>query len=373
MSLNPRQFCFMPEILYDYQRTEKYWDFYYNQDVLKIAELARGSVKATFKDTWGQVPYHEDVMTAPELPSQTSPTVAKLWATYQLTRVLPKFFPRTNLDTSPMVFEPYDFLHAFRMISYVNRRGTRRVLNTSPIRWCREVCGDPRGTTFSKLYIKSTAPGNHQPATALAHSPDRLDLGHNLLALKIDNVTLPGQITSGNDIDARQMLFQFAGKLSEHFQQNLRVSVGQSGNSENGGGDAQRPGIKALVDHQALDELASRCARIMNQRSRETPMETAHSKTADEETAHAEIAHPETTHTQIGSGDTRTDNTVVKRSKTAAKRRRVRKPATSDVLKAKIKAKTSKPLEARKALLDSAIKLELEDSELKVEPVKMEP
>lgn len=208
--------------------------------------------------------------------------------------------------------------------------------------------------------------------------------------MKIDNVTLPGQITIGNDIDARQMLFQFAGKLSEYFQQNLRVSVGQSGNSENGGGDAQRPGINALVDQyackmeqsrmggiviqsQALDELASRCARIMNQCSRETPMETAHSKTADAETAHAEIAHPETTHTQIGSGDTRTDNTVVKRSKTAAKRRRVRKPATSGVLKAKIKVKTSKPLEARKALLDSAIKLELDDSELKVEPVKMEP
>ena len=177
----------MPEILYDYQyctllgqnstylggalgfeTNREILGLLHNQDVLKIVELTRGYVKVTFKDTWGQVPYHEDVMTAPELPSQTSPIVAKLWATYQLMRVLPKFFPRTNLDTSPMVFEPYDFLHAFRMISYVNRRGTRRVLNmlnTSPIRWCREVCGDPRGTTFSKLYIKSTAPGNHQPAS----------------------------------------------------------------------------------------------------------------------------------------------------------------------------------------------------------------
>jgi hypothetical protein len=122
-----------------------------------------------------------------------------------------------------------------------------------------------------------------------------------------------------------------------------------------------------------FDELVSRCARIMNQCSRETPMETARSKTADAETAHAEIAHPETTHTQIGSGDTGTANTVVKRSKAPAKRLRVRKRPTSGVPKAKIKAKTSKPLEARKALLDSAIKLELEDSELKVEPVKMEP
>jgi hypothetical protein len=217
----------MPEILYDYQyctllgQNSRYLGgvigfetnreilgLLHNQDVLKIAELTRGYVGATFKDTWGQVPYHEDEMTAAELPSQTIPTVAKLWATYQLMRVLPKFFPRTNLDTSPMVFEPYDFLHAFRMISYVNFRcGSLREFKTRPIRWCREVCGDPRGTTFSKLYIKSTAPGNHQPATALAHSPDRLDLGHNLPALKIDNVTLPGQITSGNDIDARQMLF----------------------------------------------------------------------------------------------------------------------------------------------------------------------
>ncbi|KAJ6094099.1 hypothetical protein N7467_002944 [Penicillium canescens] len=128
-----------------------------------------------------------------------------------------------------------------------------------------------------------------------------------------------------------------------------------------------------VIQSQALDELASRCTRIMNQCSRETPMETARLKTADAETAHAEIAHPETTHTQIGSGDTRTDNTVVKRSKTPTKRLRVRKPPTSGVPKAKIKAKTSKPLEARKALLDSAIKSELNDSELKVEPVKMEP
>lgn len=259
-----------------------------------------------------------------------------------------------------------------------------------PIIWCREVGGDPRGTTFSKPYLESTASGNHQPATELAYSPHRLDLGHNLPASKIDNATLPGQITSGNDSDTRQMLFQFAGKLSEYFQRNLRISVKQSGNSENDGGDAPGPSINALVDQyackmkqnrmegvviqsQALDELASRCAWIMDQCSRETPMGTARSKTADAETAHAEIAHPETAHTEIGSGDTGTNNTVDKRSKAPAKGLRGCKPPTSGVSKAKTKAKTSKPSEARKALLDSAIKLELEYSELKVEPVKMEP
>ncbi|KAJ6001486.1 hypothetical protein N7499_002603 [Penicillium canescens] len=228
-----------------------------NQDVLKIAEPTIG-YNLRFKDAWRQVTFHEDVMTAPELPSQNNPIAAKLWGIYQLMRLLPNFFPRTNLDTSPIVFEPYDFLHAFKMLIYVNgQRWNPRVSNTMPIRWCRKVCGDPRGTTFSKPYIESTAPGNHQPATALAHSPDRLNLGHNLPASKIDNVTLPGQITSGNDIDTRHMLFQFAGKLSEYFQQSLRVSVSQSGNSEKGG-DAQRPGINALVD-QYTEPHGRRC------------------------------------------------------------------------------------------------------------------
>jgi hypothetical protein len=207
----------------------------HNRDVLKIAELVSCSQGLQFKDAWGQATFHKDVMTALKLPSQTSPIVAKLWGIYPLMRVLPKFFPRTNLDTSPIVFEAYDFLHVFKILSYVNRQGGKhRVSNTMPIRWCREVCGDPRYNIFQTVHREHSA-GNHQPATVLAHSPDRLDLGHNLPASKIDNVTLPGQITSGNDIDTRQMLFQFAGKLSEYFQQNLRVSVDQSGNSENGG------------------------------------------------------------------------------------------------------------------------------------------
>lgn len=227
---------------------------------------------------------------------------------------------------------------------YANyERGHPGVAKTMPVIWCREVGGDPRGTTFSKPYIESTASGNHQPATELAYSPHRLDLGHNLPASKIDNATLPGQITSGNDSDTRQMLFQFAGKLTEYFQRNLRISVKQSGNSENDGGDAPGPSINALVDQyackmkqnrmegvviqsQALDELASRCAWIMDQCSRETPMGTARSKTADAETAHAEIAHPETAHTEIGSGDTGTNNTVDKRSKAPAKGLRGCKP-----------------------------------------------
>jgi hypothetical protein len=185
MSLNRRQYCFKPEILYDsnycinlhassrqiggaigFETNEEILRVLENRDVLEIAKLVGVNQGLKFGYIWRQATFHKDAMTAPELPPHPSPLLAKLWGIFQLMRILPNFFPRTNLDSSPFVFEAYDFLHAFKLLSYVRReRGHTQVAKTMPIIWCREVGGDPRGTTLSKLYIESTASGNHQPAT----------------------------------------------------------------------------------------------------------------------------------------------------------------------------------------------------------------
>ncbi|OQD66417.1 hypothetical protein PENPOL_c004G05019 [Penicillium polonicum] len=173
------------------------------------------------------------------------------WCIIQLMRVAPTRFPHCNFDTSPPELDAYEFFHAFTILRWAHtvlslrENPSPKVRPASPVMWHRKpevpTLPDSANTLEPRNALSATSGG--------------------------DNIGFPRERALSDCLGAREMLYQFAGKLCEQFQ--------------------HFPGIDGLVEKyahtielsyvgakaangQALVQLASHCAQMGNQSARET-------------------------------------------------------------------------------------------------------
>ncbi|KGO41942.1 hypothetical protein PEX1_012750 [Penicillium expansum] len=255
--------------------------------------------KLGFKELWlcAHQRDYEDAMTAltpPQISTQnrtrkTSTLVFGIWCIFQLMHVVPRLFPRSNINTIPRELDAYEFLHALSILRWgrrvryrVSRVGMTKDAN--PVKWHRDPNAD-------RLIISSPVSpiAIEEPATSLASSntantPER---GHALPAASgDDNISIPKQGALSDSTGTREVLYRFAGKLCEQLQQ-VRLSVESDEAEKDENGNMQFSGIDGLVEkyaqtiersciganatnNRALVQLASHCAQMGNQSAKET-------------------------------------------------------------------------------------------------------
>ncbi|KUM56399.1 hypothetical protein ACN42_g10813, partial [Penicillium freii] len=221
---------------------------------------------------------YENVMAAPAAPQigvqngtrEIPHFVFTNWCIIQLMRVAPTRFPHCNFDTSPPELDAYDFFHAFNILRWAHtvlslgETPSPKIRHASPVMWHRKpevpTLPDSANTLEPRNALSATSGG--------------------------DNIGFPRERALSDCLGAREMLYQFAGKLCEEFQ-HVRLSV-ESGQAEkNQEANIQFPGIDGLVEtyahtiersyvggnaanDQALVQLISHCAQMGNQSARET-------------------------------------------------------------------------------------------------------
>ncbi|KAJ9485624.1 hypothetical protein VN97_g7727 [Penicillium thymicola] len=324
MSTSFRQFSYEPEILYEFT-----WARTLHRSLSRIAgalnlPTTRGILALYYDNTesrriitmWSDWPIrtrikgrrkgikfhslwqhvhgeYEDAMAAPVAPQIGVQTgtgeiphfVFLNWCIIQLMRVAPTIFPHCNFDTSPPELDAYDFFHALTIL-----RWTLDVHLSQETRLFRTICAAPvmwhREPGTERLNIPSLSLIPIEGVPTLPHSANTLEPRNALPASSGgDNIGFPKERTLGDCPGAREMLYQFAGKLCEQFQQ-VRLSV-ESDQAEKDKANIQFPGIDGLVEEysqtikrtyvgsnaandQALIQLASHCVQMGNQSARET-------------------------------------------------------------------------------------------------------
>ncbi|KAJ5407097.1 hypothetical protein N7465_008381 [Penicillium sp. CMV-2018d] len=185
---------------------------------------------------------YEDVMAAPAAPQiglqngtrEIPHFVFTNWCIIQLMRVAPTRFPHCNFDTSPPELDAYDFFHVFTILRWehtvlsLRENPSPKVRPASPVMWHRKpevpTLPDSANTLEPRNALSATSGG--------------------------DNICFPRERALSDCLGAREMLYQFAGKLCEQFQ-HVRLSV-ESGQAEkNKEANIQFPGIDGLVERYA--------------------------------------------------------------------------------------------------------------------------
>ena len=165
--------------------------------------------------------------------------ILKTWCVVQLMRAVPGLIPRSNASTTPMVLEAYDFCNADLVVSWAgthspviweNVAGQRQI----PMRWHRE------NVDRSSMQIDVPSAIN---GTAATGSPEH---GHPTSS-KGDTVSPP---LNDSGINTRELLYEFAGKLCDQFQQKVRISI-EPVNEKNENGNALFSGVDELVNQYA--------------------------------------------------------------------------------------------------------------------------
>ncbi|KAJ5385436.1 hypothetical protein N7517_003347 [Penicillium concentricum] len=315
-----RPFSYEPEILYDYrwakgmrfsaariagalnlsstQEIDALW--YDNAETRRIVTIWSDFVKkeqvvVDFEKLWRRATMFMDAMTAPVPPQIGVQNVTQSifhlvfasWCITQLMRVVPTLFPRSNLDTIPPKLDAYDFLHARciilrgRNVRKSQARYTMPPRAAMPVKWHREPSTD-------RLNIPSPVSANRieEPPTALT-STTALEPEHALpVTSGGDKIGSPKEGAISDYTGTREMLYQFAGKLCEQFQQ-VQLSVESDEAQKDGNGSTQFAGIDGLIEqytkiiggrcigetiakNQPLGQLASHCAQMSNQIAGET-------------------------------------------------------------------------------------------------------
>ncbi|KAJ5945019.1 hypothetical protein N7516_005187 [Penicillium verrucosum] len=253
----------------------------------EFSVFSGGRRELLFHSLWRHVhSEYEDAMASPVTGTDEIHYLAFLkWCIIQLMRVAPTIFPHCNFDTSPPELDAYDFFHSLAILrwTHVNQvlQETRpyKIIYAAPVMWHREP-----GTERLNIPSPSLIPIEEVPT--LPHSANTLEPRNALPATSgRNNIGFPKERTLGDCPGAREMLYQFAGKLCEQFQQ-VRLSV-ESDQAEKDKANTQFPGIDGLVEKyaqtiertyigcnaandQALVQLASHCAQMGNQSARET-------------------------------------------------------------------------------------------------------
>ncbi|KAJ5834170.1 hypothetical protein N7447_000196 [Penicillium robsamsonii] len=242
-----RQYSYEPEILYDYQ-----WATYMQKPAAGIASALNLSSTQEIDALW----YNNaetrriiiiwsdfvirsrfmDGMTAPVPPKngvrgvacKIFPLIFATWCTTQLMRVVPTLFSGSNLDTTPPELDAFDLFYALSILC--------------PMKWHHEP-------STIRLNIPSPVSSNtiEDPATALT-SIAALEPEHALpVASGGDNIGSPQEGAISDYIRTREVLYQFAGKICEQFQQ-VQLSVESDEAEEDGNGSTLFAGMDVLVE-----------------------------------------------------------------------------------------------------------------------------
>ncbi|KAJ6191072.1 hypothetical protein N7519_001093 [Penicillium mononematosum] len=214
------------------------------------------------------------------------------WCETWLIRLAPTLFPRCNLDTTPQMLDAYDYFHALCVIrwSEYQRRWIEKCTLNCPtkladrkVRWHREPSGDRLGTQSP---VSPIVIGIEEPATPLAPT-NTLEPKHALPAASVgDNTGLPEQGPIGDYTGAREMLYQFAGKLCEQFQQ-VQISASSYPAEKGENASTQFADIDGLVEKytktlerscigviaandKSLGQITNHCTQMGNQSVGET-------------------------------------------------------------------------------------------------------
>lgn len=259
------------------------------------SDWARGSRKRYNLDVlwlYAHSGDYEDAMAAPTAPQigvqngtgNIPEFVFMDWCIIQLMRVAPTIFPHCNFDTSPPELGAYDFFHALCILRWAasvqafQMIPRRQAVPAAPVLWHREPSTERLGIPPPTSLIPI------EEAPTLPDSADTLDPRNALPAP--DNIGFPKERALSDCPGAREMLYQFAGKLCEQLQQ-VRLSVESDQAEKDKEANIQFPGIDGLVEKyaqriersyiggnpvndQAIVQLASHCAQMRNQSARET-------------------------------------------------------------------------------------------------------
>ncbi|CAI7566400.1 unnamed protein product [Penicillium discolor] len=202
-------------------------------------------------------------------------------------RVAPTRFPRCNFDTSPPELGAYDFFHALTILRWAHavpsfqKIPRHRVVAAAPVLWYRE----PGSQRLDVPPLTPLIPIEEAPT--LPDSVNKLEPRNALSATSGgDNIGFPKERALSDCPGAREMLYQFDGKLCEQLRQ-VRLSVESDQTENDKEANIQFPGIDGLVEKyaqtiershvgssaandQALVQLANHCAQMRNQSAMET-------------------------------------------------------------------------------------------------------
>ncbi|CAG7950203.1 unnamed protein product [Penicillium nalgiovense] len=254
-SISSRQYSHEPEILYEYiwacnlhrsaakiagvlnlSTTDELLALRLNAETQRIIMMYSESFESDrptiFRSLWLQAQGdHVRAMTDPAPPQidvqngtgKIPKRVFEHWCITRLMRLAPALFPRCNLDMTPPKFDAYDYFHAHCVLRWLKfGRQSYNLSNYYPqfadrtVRWHREPSADRLGIQSP---VSPIGIGIEEPATPLAPT-NTLEPEHALPAPSVgDNIGLPDQGAIGDYAGAREMLYQFASKLCEQFQQ----------------------------------------------------------------------------------------------------------------------------------------------------------
>ncbi|CAP93885.1 hypothetical protein E8E15_008145 [Penicillium rubens] len=280
-SMSYRQYCHEPEILYDYawartmsqsaerlagalklRTTGDLVALYCNAEIRRIITMFWESLESwkskssEFQVLWRE--FHGSATTTPAPPQidmqngigKTPKHVFEHWCVTWLIRLAPTLFPRCSLDTTPPKLDAYDYFHVlcvFRLWKnrhrWANDPWKLPVGFAQSVRWHRQPSTDRLGIQppVSPIVI-----GIEEPATPLTPT-NTLEPKHALPAASVgDDTGLPEQ-PIGDYTSARELLYQFAGKLCEQFQQ-VQISASSYPAEKVENASAQFADIDGLVE-----------------------------------------------------------------------------------------------------------------------------
>ncbi|KAJ5500759.1 hypothetical protein N7453_009810 [Penicillium expansum] len=248
-----------------------------------------------FKELWlcAHQRDYEDAMTAltpPQISTQnrtrkTSTLVFGIWCIFQLMHVVPRLFPRSNINTIPRELDAYEFLHALSILRWGRRVRYRDLRvgmtkDANPVKWHR----DPNADRL--IILSPVSPiAIEEPATSLASSntanaPER---GHALPAASGTIILV--YLNKEPSVILPALVKYCIGLLASYASNFSRFNSRWTEKDENG--NVQFSGIDGLVEkyaqtiersciganatnNRALVQLASHCAQMGNQSAKET-------------------------------------------------------------------------------------------------------
>ncbi|CAG7953322.1 unnamed protein product [Penicillium nalgiovense] len=316
-SISSRQYSHEPEILYEYiwacnlhrsaakiagvlnlSTTDELLALRLNAETQRIIMMYSESFESDrptrFRSLWLQAQGdHVCAMTDPAPPQidvqngtgKIPKRVFEHWCITRLMRLAPALFPRCNLDTTPPKFDAYDYFYALCVLLWLKfGRQSYNLSNYHPqfadrtVRWHREPSADRLGTQSP---VSPIGIGIEEPATPLAPT-NTLEPEHALPAPSVgDNIGLPDQGAIGDYAGAREMLYQFASKLCEQFQQ-VQISASSDPAEKGENANTQFADIDGLVEkytqtiersrirviaanNKFVGQVANHCAQMGNQ------------------------------------------------------------------------------------------------------------